>query len=163
MPDTNPAAATGAGASYEGFVVIVIADKEFQLSGKVGTEVVVEYHQPYNQAILLGTFADMIGTIGSALGMPDDFRDKIKAVIETIGELPGVGKIFDILVNSPLRITDLEINTKTKRYQFGFAFDLSDKNVAIGEAGKGIKLQAFGLRITYDKGTGEAAGVPAPV
>ena len=24
-------------------------------------------------------------------------------------------------------------------------------------------LQAFGLRITYDKGTGEAAGVPAPV
>jgi len=61
-----------------------------------------------------------------------------------IRPVPVLGPIVDKLTNANIRITDLEINTATSTYQFGFGLDFTNDPVAIGS----IALDSFGLVVT---------------
>jgi hypothetical protein len=152
--DNKPTALDKAAAAppftIDGALVIEINGHPFTLEGKVGTSIVVEYHRTFEEAANLGTFADIIISVGSALGAPADFVTDIQKRVDDFKNNAAAGpldKVAAALLSAQLRITDLGINTLTKSYQFGFVLDFSESKIEAA----GIKLKAFGLKFSYQK------------
>ncbi len=152
----SKAVATAAGAEAEGFtargfIQIKIKEEIFELRGVVGGYLRVEYHEPFESALELGNFASIIGDVASALGVKDGkkFGDDLEEKIKALEGTPVAGVVAKLL-NAPLKITDLLIDTRAGgTYQFGFGVDLSGAGIKVGE----LELHAFGMLFTY---SGEA-------
>ena len=135
--------ADSASVSVSGFITISIAGTLYTLTGTVGSSIVVAYHQPFADAANVGTIVSIVTDVGKALGSTTMERD-VNDTLDMIRPVPVLGPIVDKLTNANIRITDLEINTATSTYQFGFGLDFTNDPVAIGS----IALDSFGLVVT---------------
>jgi hypothetical protein len=134
----------------EGFIEISIGDEKFRLDGIVGKHLKVEYHKPLEEAVSIGSIVDMVGAVGSGLGLTDvaHFNSFVTGKINELkNSVPALGKVADLLLNTPVKVTDLGIDTQEGKYQFGFGVDLTGQGLAYA----GISLNAFGFVITYTK------------
>ena len=140
------AADAGSSTSVEGSITLDIAGEQFTLTGQVGTYLKVKYHREFSEAINLGTIENIADGVGKALGAPG-IKERTDKACEALNGVPALTAVFKVIKSASVRITDLEIDTETKTYQFGFALDFttSDPQPKIGD----IALVAFGLKVAY--------------
>lgn len=151
MPDPQ----TEKAVSVEGFVTIAIGEvHKFTLSGPIGKSFVVEWHaKDFDDAAQIGSINDMADSVATALvGAADAaaFETKIKDGVNQLKAIPGVkvlADIADLMLTTPIKVTDLVINTGSEVYEFGFGVDLRGHGLKLGN----IELDAFGMRVTYAK------------
>lgn len=148
--------ATASGGStssttVEGHITIQIGQEMFTLEGTVGEHIIVSYHRDFMHAANLGNIFNIIKPIAGAFGLQgseiDDFNNNAKKFLDSL-DIPALQGIYTVLEKTEVRITDLEINTLSGVYQFGFGLDFSAVNIAIGN----ISVKSFGMKITYMSG-----------
>jgi hypothetical protein len=131
--------------TLKGSITIKIGSESFTLEGTVGNNIIVEYHADFDKAINLGSITEMGGEVAQALGV-GDMAKKITDEIENLkNNAPPILADVIKVIDSPIRITDLVINTQTNHYAFGFALDFTTQDIKIGN----IQLMSFGLLIDY--------------
>jgi hypothetical protein len=148
LPDKTQAGDGKAAATtnFAASMTVNIAGEVFTLKGKLDTHnIVVEYHEPFDKAISLGTIETIADEIGAALHF-DELGSVIRTAHEDIGKLPVVGEIGDILFHATIRITDIVINTSTKTYGVGLALDFTSANPL--PTLFGITLMSLGFSVT---------------
>ncbi|MEZ5292017.1 MAG: hypothetical protein R2745_13105 [Vicinamibacterales bacterium] len=147
-PSTAAVMTAGSGASAftaSGFIQIKIGDQEFTLRGTVDQYIVVSYHKPYEHAVSLGKLPDMMGQVGTALGLDGaDFTTKLNAFLTGLEAIPGLAPVAKILKTGIVKVTDLGIDTKKQEYAFGFGVDCTQTLAT-------IPIAAFGVTFTYTK------------
>jgi hypothetical protein len=126
-----------------GFITVEIGNTLFTLRGTVGDHIIVAYHAPFAEAADLGNIRSMIIEVGTALGSKNMAKEVDDALVKIEG-VPLLGPITVKIAEANIRITDLEINTATKTYQFGFGLDFTKEPVELPP----LKLNSFGLVIT---------------
>ncbi len=144
----TPAGAPAAAAStttVEGSITLTIADHIYTLSGTLGTDLIVEYHATFDDAISLGTVGAIAPSIATAFNFPD-LATEITNTLNQVGQLPVVGPIASVLLTATTRITDLEINTQTKTYGVGIALDFTHSTPTPELFG--ITLLSLGFKVT---------------
>ena len=129
-----------------GFVVIRIGSEEFRLEGKIGKNILVKYVAPsWEEAPSIGTIDEIANDVADALGLANsDFAENLKAFRNTLNNTP-FGSVVQVFTENPIKISRIEIDTKAKKYAFGFGLDLVNKTVSVGN----IKVQSFGLLFQY--------------
>jgi hypothetical protein len=145
--------------SVQASLILEIERKNFELVGEIGKtednkpKIIVEYNRPFDQALLIGTIDQLIVSVAAAMNLPGGFADSWTKVSTDVKTVPLLGPVFDRLTETPIRITNLVINTVMGKYEFGFAFDF--KNSTKGPVTLGpdfpLKLDAFGLKVTHEK------------
>lgn len=133
----------GVSVSVAGFITVNIGGTLYTLTGTVGSSIVVAYHRPFAEAANVGTIASIVTDVGTALGS-DSMAADVTDALETIKTVPVLGPVAVKIATANIRITDLEINTATSTYQFGFGLDFTNDPVKIGN----ISLDSFGLVVT---------------
>jgi len=146
VPTVGAATGTGSTLTVAGTVVLTIAGQQYTLTGTVGSAIIVEYHKPFDQAISIGSITSIAGEVGTALGVPQ-IGTQATSAVNSLSGVPVLGSVVAAIANANIRITDLAINTQTKTYQFGFAFDFTAGGSPPTLAG--ITLDAFGLLVSY--------------
>jgi hypothetical protein len=127
-------------------MTVNIAGEAFTLKGRLDTNnIVVEYHEPFDKAISLGTIETIADEIGKALQF-DDLGGIIRSTHDSIKALPVVGEIGDALLTATIRITDIVINTSTKTYGVGLALDFTSSDPL--PTLFGITLMSLGFSVT---------------
>jgi len=149
MPEAEE---TKPGLKVVGLVIVEIGGEKFELEGTIGKDIVVEYHRRFDDALPLPSIVKIIGGVSEALGITDKnaMETKWEDAKAKFKDIPVLKPLLDLL-STPIRITDLAINTKTKTYQFGFAWDFTESE-SFDIKDFGLKLDAIGLKLTY---TGE--------
>jgi hypothetical protein len=135
-----------------GLVIVEIGGEKFELEGTIGKDIIVEYHRRFDDALPLPSIVKIIGGVSEALGIAekDAMENKWEEAKAKLVNIPILKPLLELL-STPIRITDLAINTKTKTYQFGFAWDFTESQ-SFNIDDFGLKLDAIGLKLTY---TGE--------
>jgi hypothetical protein len=142
---TDTASTTNIGAS----LTINIAGELFTLTGKFDSnDVVVEYHQPFDKAVSLGTIASIAHEIAKALSVPE-LETAITTTHDQVKNLKPLQSILDIITSATIRITDLVINTATQTYGVGLALDFTTSNPL--PTVFDITLVSLGFNITHAK------------
>jgi hypothetical protein len=138
--------------TVDGSVTFIIGGHPFTLAGSLGSNIVVEYHKPFDQAVNLGTLRAFIQDVDSAFGLGGDSAASA-ALTSGVGSLSNAtsggqltlpGNLQEVSV----RITDIVLNTATKHYGLGVAFDFTAADVSVGGA-DGIKLLSVGLNVDF--------------
>lgn len=140
------AAEDGSGVTVEGSLVININGEDYTLKGTVGSHLIVKYERDFPDGANIGTILDIIDAVGKALGAPG-IKEKVEGTMDSLKSVPILADVVKVLTTSPIQITYLEINTATSTYGFGFALDFRNQNIEAA----GIKLNAFGLKVSYVK------------
>jgi len=153
--------------------VIKINDKTYTLVsdtalGTGSTKINLKYHAAsFDDAIILGKMGDIVegantlaDEIGQALNIAGQFKADIwTALTAKAKSLPGFGSIFNDVINTVVRITDLELEldaplTETEpvskgKVIVGIAFDCRS---ASHNSLLGIHLQAVGILLSFNYG-----------
>ena len=136
---------TNIGAS----LTISIAGELFTLTGKFdSSNVVVEYHQPFDKAVSLGTITSIAHEIAIALNVPE-LETVIKSTHDQVKGLQPLQTIADVITSATIRVTDLVINTATQTYGVGLALDFTTSNPL--PTAFDITLVSLGFTITHAK------------
>ena len=147
--------------SVQASLILEIERKNFELVGEIGKtedgkpKIIVEYNRPFDQALLIGTIDQLIVSVAAAMNLPGGFADSWTKVNTDVKGVPVLGPVFERFTETPIRITDLVINTVMGKYEFGFAFDFksSSKGPVTLAGDFPLKLDAFGLKVTHEKTT----------
>ena len=152
-PAAQPADTGGSTGSttVEGSITVTILSQTYTLTGTLGDHLIVEYHASFQDAITVGSIADIVGQIGTAVGYPG-LGGEIQTFTSTQGDLanvPVLKNIFSMLTEVKIKITDLEINTQTNTYGVGLALDFTQlpPNVSAPTL-LGIELLSVGFKVT---------------
>lgn len=153
--------------------VIKIKDRTYTLvsDSAVGTgasKVKLKYHATsLDDAVSLGTMGDLVSAtdtladeIGKALNVAGQFKADIwTALTAKVKALPGFGLIFNDVINTEVRITDLELELDAPltadapiskgEVTLGIAFDCRN---APHNSLLGINLQAVGVLLSFRYG-----------
>jgi len=141
-------ASEGSGLTLSGSLVLEIGGQTYTLSGTVGDHLIVKFDKPFPAGANLGPIREIARPVAEALGAPklaESVDNEIKALKDS--GISILSEVIMVLTEAPVQITYLEINTLTNTYGFGFALDFRNLNISAA----GIKLDAFGLRVTYVK------------
>ncbi len=141
-------AEAGSNLTLQGSLVVEIGGETYTLSGTVGDDLIVKFDKPFPAGANLGPILSIAPAVASALGAPG-LADSVTKEIDALANanIPILSGVIKVLKTAPVQITYLEINTKTSTYGFGFALDFRNLDISAGD----IKLDAFGLRVTYVK------------
>lgn len=139
-PAATPAA-SGSTTTIDGSITVSIAGQTYTLTGTLGSDLIVEYHKDFDEAISLGQVDTIAPAIATAFNFPD-LASEITNAQNSLSALPGISTFL----TASARITDLEINTQTKTYGVGLALDFTTSTPQ--PTLLGITLVSLGFKVT---------------
>jgi hypothetical protein len=143
-PAATPAA-SGSTTTVDGSITVSIAGQTYTLTGTLGSDLIVEYHKDFDEAISLGEVSAIAPSIATALNFPD-LATEITDALNSLNTLPVLGQAISVVLSASARITDLEINTQTKTYGVGLALDFTTSSPQ--PTLLGITLVSLGFKVT---------------
>lgn len=124
----------------------------------------LRYHKPFDDAFIVGTMAELLTEIETnntlqlqgKLNIAEWNRLKTQALA-----LPGLGQIFQAVLDTELRITDIELDLEAPaatsttigkgKIELGVAFDC--RPAAPNNKVLGIALETVGMLVRFDYGS----------
>lgn len=145
-----------------------IRDKTYLLEGDSSTanssRMRLKYHKPFDDAFIVGKMDELLteieanDTLKLKGKLNSDEWDRLK---NQALALPGLGQIFQAVLNTELRITDIELDLEAPggasgtigkgRIELGVAFDA--RTAAPNNKVLGIALETVGMLIRFEYGT----------
>lgn len=145
-----------------------VRDKTYVLEGDSSTansnRMRLKYHKPFDDAFIVGTMSELLAEIEAndtlklrgKLNPAEWNRLKDQALA-----LPGLGQIFQAVLDTELRITDIELDLEAPggaigaigkgRIELGVAFDA--RPAAPNNKVLGIALETVGMLIRFEYGS----------
>lgn len=145
-----------------------VRDRTYVLEGDSSTanssRMRLKYHKPFDDAFIVGTMAELLAEIDAnntlqLKGKLNDAEwDRLK---DQALALPGLGPIFQAVLLTELRITDIELDLEAPaapnapigkgRIELGIAFDC--RPAAPNNKVLGIALETVGMLLRFSYGT----------
>jgi hypothetical protein len=140
-PADTPAPTTPT-TTIDGSITVSIAGQNYTLTGTLGSDLIIEYHEDFDQAISLGPVADIAPKIAAAFNFPDLASE----ITDGLDSLKSLGSAISAVLTASAKITDLEINTQTSTYGVGLALDFTTSSPQ--PMLFGITLISLGFKVT---------------
>jgi len=123
----------------------------------------LRYHKPFDDAFIVGTMAQLLAEIetNNTLQLQGKLNTaKWNELKQQALALPGLGQIFQLVLDTELRITDIELDLEAPsgpsatvgkgKVELGVAFDA--RPAAPNNKVLGIALETIGILIRFDYG-----------
>lgn len=145
-----------------------VRDRSYVLEGDSSTanssRMRLKYHKPFDEAFIVGTMAELLAEIeaNNTLQLKGKLNaaewDRLKGQALA---LPGLGPIFQAVLDTELRITDIELDLEAPaglaatigkgRIELGIGFDC--RPTAPNNKVLGIALETVGVLVRFDYGS----------
>lgn len=156
--------------TFDGLIsaTVSVRGKTYELEGDSSTanssRMRLRYHKPFDDAFIVGTMAELLTEIETnntlqlhgKLNVAEWNRLKTQALA-----LPGLGQIFQAVLETELRITDIELDLEAPaatsttigkgKIELGIAFDC--RPAAPNNKILGIALETVGMLIRFEYGS----------
>jgi hypothetical protein len=123
----------------------------------------LKYHKPFDEAFIVGTMAELLAEIEANNTL--QLKGKLNAaewerLKDQALALPGLGPIFQLVLETELRITDIELELEAPtvgatigkgRIELGIGFDC--RPAAPNNKVLGIALETVGMLVRFDYGS----------